>query len=83
MVLSAGGVGSRGRCSVEEERELFVLEMLVWLNLKRPFNFWPNWEAEEVLRARLPVGLERVGLFAPDDVVIVVIVCTMGYACSA
>ena len=35
------------------------VETFVWVNLKRPFNFWPNWEAE-VERERVP-EVENVG----------------------
>lgn len=64
-VFSEGGVGRRGKCSVDEECEDLLLEILVLPNLKRPLSFCPNWEAE-VLRERVPVG-EKVGLSALDD----------------
>ena len=35
------------------------VETFVWVNLKRPFNFCPNWEAE-VERERVP-EVENVG----------------------
>lgn len=40
------------------------------MNLKRPFNFWPNWEAD-VERERVPLT-GKVGLLEREvDVVIV------------
>jgi hypothetical protein len=47
---------------VEEEcweEDLLCVETFVWVNLKRPFNFCPNWEAE-VERERVP-EVENVG----------------------
>ena len=64
MDFSPGGVGRRGRCSEEEDWDWDFLVCCVLLllcpNLKRPFSFWPNWEAE-VLLPRVPFG-EKVGL---------------------
>ena len=65
-VFSEGGVGRRGKCSVDEECDDLLPEMPVFPNLKSPLSFCPNWEAD-VLRERVPVG-EKVGLSDLDDV---------------
>ena len=47
---------------MEEEcwdEDLLCVETFVWVNLKRPFNFWPNCEAE-VERERV-LEAENVG----------------------
>jgi len=44
--------------------------LLTWVNLKRPFNFWPNCDAE-VERDRLPA--EKVGEFERDIEVVMVL----------
>ncbi|SRR5579862_4752911 len=64
-VFSEGGVGRRGKCSVEDEWDDLLLEMLELPNLNRPLSFCPNWEAE-VLRERVPFG-ENVGLLDRDE----------------
>lgn len=67
--LSDGGVGRRGKCSMEEEarEDLVMIEGVV--NLKRPFSLAPNWEAE-VDRDRVPEE-GKVGELEPGvDVVI-------------
>jgi hypothetical protein len=79
--FSDGGVGSRGRCSVEEESAPmdfwegageFVDEFETCVNLKRPFNFWPNWEAD-VERDRVPLTGD-VGLLEREVEVVMVAV---------
>ena len=74
--FSEGGVGNLGKCSVDEESvpwdfgELLLVILLTWVNLKRPFNFWPNCEAE-VERDRVPV--KKVGEFERDIEVVMVL----------
>jgi hypothetical protein len=74
-------VGSRGRCSVEEESAPtdfwegageFVEEFETCVNLKRPFNFWPNWEAD-VERDRVPLTW-KVGLLEREVEVVIIVV---------
>ena len=76
LFLSEGGVGKRGKCSVDEEWDdllLMLVILFVFPNLNRPFNFCPNWEAE-VERDRVPVE-EKVGLL-DLEVEFVIVVCT-------
>jgi hypothetical protein len=48
----------------------FVDEFETCVNLKRPFNFWPNWEAD-VERDRVP--LTKVGLLEREVEVVIIV----------
>ena len=65
-------VGRPGRCSVEGDcwEDLLWVETFVWVNLKSPLSFWPNWEAE-VERERVP-ETENVGELDREVVVVIV-----------
>jgi hypothetical protein len=78
--FSEGGVGSRGKCSVDDESPWDFCED--WVNLKRPFNFCPNWEAE-VERERVP-EMENVGEFERDveAVIVLATLCTILRCCA-